>query len=202
MIKKFCANEVCLSGKVVKKPEYHHTNRECEYFELYVSSQRNSGTEDVLPVIVSKEKIEGLNIEVGKYVRIKGDYRSYSNHDNGKLILYVFVKSIEVCEQEYSNTISFEGYVCKKGNLRVTPLNKKRILDLMLAINRSENKSSYIPCVVWGLHEDKADELSVGDKLRISGRIQSREYQKALENGDTETRIAYEVSVKNFSKCE
>lgn len=202
MIKNFCANEVVLSGKVVEAPKHHHTIYDCEYFQLYVSSLRNSGTEDRLPVIVSKEKLEDLKLECGQYVRIKGDYRSYNDNENKKLVLYVFAKNIELCEKEDANTISFEGYVCRKGDLRVTPLGKKRILDLMIATNRSSNKSSYIPCIVWGLNEENAKKIFVGEKLHLDGRLQSREYQKVLENGDAETRTAYEVSVRQFSKCE
>ena len=202
MSKNLCVNEVSLSGKVVETPKYHHTSNGCEYFEFFVSSKRISDAEDVLPVIVAKDKLEDLNIQTGDFVRIKGDYRSYNNHSSHKLVLYVFAKEIEICEEKNENTIQFEGFICKKGNLRETPLNKKRILDLMIAVNRPSNKSSYIPCIAWGLDEEKVAELEVGDKLRVSGRIQSREYQKVLENSETETRVAYEVSIKKFSKCE
>ena len=34
----------------------------------------------------------------------------------------------------------------------------------------------------------------MGDRLRLTGRLQSREYQKLLENGEYLTRNAYEVS--------
>ena len=33
------------------------------------------------------------------------------------------------------------------------------------------------------------------------GRIQSREYQKKLENGDVITKVAYEVSVSKMEVC-
>lgn len=202
MVKNLCVNEVSLSGKVTEMPKYHHTSNDCEYFEFFVSSKRISEAEDVLPVIIAKDKLEDLNIQPGDFVRIKGDYRSYNNHSSHKLILYVFAKEIEICEEKNENTIQFEGFICKKGNLRETPLNKKRILDLMIAVNRPSNKSSYIPCIAWGLDENKVAELEVGDKIRVSGRIQSREYQKVLENNESETRVAYEVSIKKFSKCE
>ena len=34
----------------------------------------------------------------------------------------------------------------------------------------------------------------MGDQLRLTGRLQSREYQKLMENGEYVTRSAYEVS--------
>ena len=34
----------------------------------------------------------------------------------------------------------------------------------------------------------------MGDRVKLTGRLQSREYQKLLENGEYLTRNAYEVS--------
>ena len=44
--------------------------------------------------------------------------------------------------------------------------------------------------------------LGVGDRIAISGRIQSREYQKKLSETDTRTMIAYEVSVSKLAAFE
>ena len=44
--------------------------------------------------------------------------------------------------------------------------------------------------------------LEVGSHVSVSGRIQSREYQKKLENGEFETRTTYEVSVNKIKVVE
>jgi hypothetical protein len=44
--------------------------------------------------------------------------------------------------------------------------------------------------------------LPVGTKVKCEGRIQSREYTKCLENGNTEVRTAYEVSVSKIEEWE
>jgi single-stranded DNA-binding protein len=41
--------------------------------------------------------------------------------------------------------------------------------------------------------------LSVGDKIAVSGRIQSREYQKKLSETELKTMTAYEVSVSKLA---
>ena len=41
--------------------------------------------------------------------------------------------------------------------------------------------------------------LNVGDRIAISGRIQSREYQKKLSEAETRTMTAYEVSVSKLA---
>jgi single-stranded DNA-binding protein len=39
----------------------------------------------------------------------------------------------------------------------------------------------------------------VGDKIAVSGRIQSREYQKKLSETEVKTMTAYEVSVSKLA---
>jgi single-stranded DNA-binding protein len=65
----------------------------------------------------------------------------------------------------------------------------------MLAVNRAFGKSDYLPCIAWGRNAQYAARFRVGDRLRIGGRLQSREYQKLLENGEYMSRNAFEVSV-------
>ena len=65
---------------------------------------------------------------------------------------------------------------------------------MMLAVNRAFGKSDYIPCIAWGRNAQFAARFHVGDRLRVTGRLQSREYQKLLENGEYIVRNAFEVS--------
>ena len=37
--------------------------------------------------------------------------------------------------------------------------------------------------------------MEVGTEVKITGRVQSRNYEKKFEDGTTQTRVAYEVSV-------
>ena len=65
----------------------------------------------------------------------------------------------------------------------------------MLAVNRAYNKSDYIPCIAWGRNARFCQNIQVGTRVKITGRVQSREYEKKYEDGTVEKRIAYEVSV-------
>ena len=66
---------------------------------------------------------------------------------------------------------------------------------MMLAVNRAYGKSDYIPCITWGRSARFAAKLSVGDKITLTGRLQSRAYQKQLPDGTVIEKTAYEVSV-------
>ena len=82
-----------------------------------------------------------------------------------------------------------------------TPFNRE-IADLLIAVNRSYNKSDYIPCIAWGRNARFAKNLAVGEKIAVCGRIQSREYQKKLADDDVRTLTAYEVSISKLSAYE
>ena len=71
--------------------------------------------------------------------------------------------------------------------------------DLLVAVNRAYNKSDYIPCIAWGRNARFVKNLQVGDKIALSGRIQSREYQKKLSEYEVKTMTAYEVSVSKLA---
>jgi len=89
--------------------------------------------------------------------------------------------------------VTLVGVLCKPPIYRSTPFGRE-ICDMMLAVNRAFGKSDYIPCIAWGRNAQYAARFGVGDRVRLTGRLQSREYQKLMENGEYITRNAYEVS--------
>lgn len=70
----------------------------------------------------------------------------------------------------------------------------------MIAVNRMYNKSDYIPCIAWGRNANYADNLKVGTKVYLEGRIQSREYKKKFEDGTSEIRKAFEISILKLAE--
>ena len=72
--------------------------------------------------------------------------------------------------------------------------------DLLVAINRPYNKSDYIPSIVWGRNAKFAKSLKVGDRIQMWGRVQSREYEKKHEDGESIKKVAYEVSISKIKK--
>ena len=93
------------------------------------------------------------------------------------------------------------GYICKPPIYRTTPFNRE-IADILIAVNRSYNKSDYIPCIAWGRNARFAKNLGVGEKIAVSGRIQSREYQKRITDDDVRIMTAYEVSISKLAAYE
>ena len=72
---------------------------------------------------------------------------------------------------------------------------------MLLAVNRAYGKSDYIPIIVWSRNARFSAHLPIGTHLKIYGRIQSREYQKKVEE-EFITKTAYEVSVSKLEVVE
>lgn len=194
-------NQVYLSGQIASEPEFSHEIMGEKFYDMKVSVARLSGQNDVIPITISDRLMEGGSFEIGNLIGLIGQFRSYNKIVDGKskLVLRVFVRELCECDDNAPNVIEIEGYVCKQPVYRTTPF-KREIADLLVAVNRAYNKSDYIPAIAWGRNARYASTFRVGEKIHLVGRIQSRVYQKALDDGSVEERVAYEVSITKFEQ--
>lgn len=169
-------------------------------YMAYIRTRRISGVTDRIPLI-APGKLIGPGGYIGRMVSVEGQFRSHNGHEEGRprLMLSVFVNGIRFLKAGWpvdcasSNQVFLDGHICKKPRYRKTPKGRE-IADILLAVNRPHGRLDYIPCIVWGRDARSMARLDVGAALRISGRIQSREYDKMLSETESETRVAYEVS--------
>lgn len=190
-------NHVLLKGKIKELPTYSHTVMGEGFFEMYIEVLRLSEEVDVLPVTISERLIS--DFKIGDEIGIVGQFRSYNKIEDtkSKLMLTIFVKEL-VNPEDISeiNQINLVGYICKEPIYRTTPFGRE-ICDILLAVNRAYNKSDYLPCIAWGRNARFVRDLGVGEKLEVQGRIQSRKYQKRIDENTSETRVAYEISLSS-----
>ncbi|GIM31503.1 single-stranded DNA-binding protein [Paraclostridium bifermentans] len=198
-------NIVNLRGELEEELTFSHEIFGEKFYSARIKIHRLSDTYDVLPITISERLLEEVNLNENNLVDLVGQLRSYNkNIDNkNKLVLTVFAREIKVVDGEAKdpNNIFLDGYICKDPIYRKTPLGRE-IADLLVAINRPYNKSDYIPSIVWGRNAKFAKNLKVGDRIQMWGRVQSRDYEKKLESGETEKRVAYEVSISKIKKLD
>ncbi len=199
------SNNVTVYGTVTSKPEFSHEMYGEGFYTVYLEVPRLSDIFDILPITISERLVLGLNIDVDSKLLVEGQLRSYNKYHEGnnKLILTVFARNLKTMAQEIKNPnqIYLDGYICKKPVYRTTPFGRE-ITDMLLAVNRPYNKSDYIPCIAWGRNARYSENLEVGDRIRIWGRIQSRNYQKKVSEEEFITRTAYEVSISKMELCD
>ncbi len=196
-------NKVTLTGRIEEAPVFSHDFYGENFYTFKLIADRLSEASDRIPVILSEKFLYTNDLSPGNTVEISGQFRSYNNYTDigNRLVLSVFARNItpvsSIEDGENPNTIQLTGYICKPPVYRTTPFGRE-ITDLLIAVNRAYNKSDYIPCIAWGLNAKYASVLSVGEKIRLTGRIQSREYKKKYDDETIETKTAYEVSISKL----
>lgn len=200
-------NMVTIVGKITTEKEFSHEMYGEGFYVFDLEVPRLSDFVDILPVTISERLFVNIDLVPGTYVVVEGQLRSYNRYVNNsnRLLLTVFARDIYMPQDEEElnellkkpNEIFIDGYICKPPIYRTTPFGRE-ITDLLVAVNRPYNKSDYIPCISWGRNARFCEKLLVGDHIRLWGRVQSREYQKRLSNGETESKTAFEVSVSKL----
>lgn len=193
-------NKLRLTGTVTERPVYSHEVCGEEFYETKLSVPRLSGQEDVIPVTLSDRLLARTEVKPGAKISISGQFRSYNKleGEHSRLLLTAFAREILPADDEVNpNIIEILGYICKPPVYRTTPF-KREICDVLLAVNRAYNKSDYIPCIMWGRNARFIKDMPIGERLWVTGRVQSRIYTKCLSEDKSEERVAYEVSVSKI----
>ena len=200
-------NQVSIMGKIDTGFTFSHQVFGEGFYTMEILVRRLSDSEDRIPVMVSERLLDVTQDYTGEYIEIQGQFRSYNRHEekHNRLVLSVFARELKFVEEDEEtvplNQIFLDGYICKPPVYRRTPLGRE-IADMLLAVNRPYGKSDYIPCICWGRNARFAGKLQVGEHVAIWGRIQSREYQKRIDNDQVISKVAYEVSVSKMECLE
>ena len=194
-------NEVVLEGTVSGTPVLSHENHGTRFYRFFLEVPRLSGTPDTLPILLSEALTDWVTPE--EPIRIQGQLRSFNNRSGvgNKLVLTVYAQDIQPGQGSACNQITLSGSLCKPPIFRRKPMGRS-ICDLMLAVPRRYGRADYLPVIAWGQLAVRTSQLQVGDGLSLEGRVQSRTYHKVVEDGSTQERVAYEVSMMHLLSPE
>lgn len=188
-------NRILLRGRVVEAPVFSHESHGKRFFRLPLAVPRLSGTVDTLNLLL-EEPVSPL--DPGAAVEVAGQVRSFNNRSGvgSRLVITVLVQHLEERLAPPENALALTGVLCKEPVYRRTPLGRE-ICDLMLAVPRRYGRADYLPCIAWGSLAAQASLLTVGTRLQLEGRLQSRAYTKLTDGGPVE-KTAYEISVSTL----
>ena len=201
-------NRVKLRG-VVKEVQDTFDSWNHTFQKFLLEIKRLSGTSDVVPV-VCKEDVSWM-VQEGKEIEVEGTIRTRTviegEHNKLEISVFGFVslpepdEGVEDGALTHYNEVELDGFICKPVVLRETPF-KKQIADIFIAVNGIANRSYYIPCVAFFNEARKAAKLAVGEKVRVKGRLQSRVYNKKINETEVIAKTAYEVVLSTIDKEE
>ena len=207
MIEKILKNnQAVIAGEIISDFEFNHEVFGEGFYFVKLKVSRLSHSSDIIPLLVSERLIDVKQSHIGQFLEARGQFRSHNKQesDKNRVVLFLFAKEIEMidsAENRNPNEIFLDGYICKEPVYRTTPLGRE-IADVLLAVNRAYGKSDYIPCICWGRNARYAGNLTVGSRIQLRRRIQSREYQKRIGEGKVVDKIAYEVSASQMEYIE
>jgi primosomal replication protein N len=197
-------NRMMAAGRLESPLVPSHEVMNEQFYSGVLLVKRLSGAVDRLPVTLPGKLLGPERWPDDALLLMQGQVRSYNKvvEGAGRLMVTLFAQHVSPCaDNDTLNRVELIGALCKPPIYRSTPFGRE-ICDLMLAVNRSFGKSDYLPCIAWGRNAQYASRFKVGDKLRVSGRLQSREYQKLTEGGEYITRNAYEISAFTLEAAE
>ena len=182
-------NRALLRGTAAGSPVFSHENHGVAYDLFPLSVQRLSGAADRLNVVLPRSLLTACPVYEGLPLEVQGEVRSFNNRSGSgsRLVITVLARELAPTAEKPANHLALAGALGRE------------ICDLMLAVNRRYGRADYLPCIAWGALAQSCGQLSVGDPLRLEGRLQSRTYQK-LVDGVPQDRTAFEVSIMQLAE--
>lgn len=192
-------NHISLHGRTDAEPTLSHQNHGVDFYVFPLVVRRLSGIEDQVNVVIAQPILELCGpLERGTELTVQGEIRTFNNRtgEGSRLVISVFARTVWLEDEPDENRVELSGTLCRKPMLRATPLGRT-ICDMILAVNRRYGRADYLPCIAWGSLAHRCAERGVGDRVHLTGRLQSRCYQK-LMGEETQERTAFEVSVMSL----
>ena len=211
------AELIGMTGKIERQDAQIEENSGhlTEYLNVMLNVPRLSGTMDELPVHVQNNLLVRFDLKENMAVKVKGHVRTRDYRDSdGKphVEVYCLAGDIEPIEKEEIEKTKVRNHVLMTGTICRVPVYRetrsgRNVTDLMIAVTNREEKdnvparTSYIPCIAWGLNAAAAKKLKPGDVISLEGRFQSRKYRKSSDNYTVE-HTAREISITSYRTLE
>lgn len=194
-------NSAIIAGCVIDTPIYEFSIGDKSYYYMTISARRLSGTEDLVPCYIEDSKV--TYIRRFDYVEVIGHIRTKHVADStGVNHTKVYIEVHEVnpytCDK---NRVDFIAHKFADVEIRATPRGY-RVCDTRVINNLLNRIGNLIPILLWDKNTDRFSDVPLNSMVGITGRFQSREYDKLYEDGTEEKKTAYEVSVSKFEVLE
>ena len=191
-------NRILLVGHFVTNWRRQETNSAVSYKALF-AVERQSGFVDFLPIITFDD-ITILDV-AGEYAKVIGRIitRNMTKDHHTSIITEVLCQTVTYTSAlEPVNSVTMTGRVVGKAHFRKTP--KGRLINnFAVAVRRRSGKTDLVHMIAWGGDAEDLANLSHGEFLWVSGRLQRREY---VAKASGQKGFVYELSINNYVRRE
>ena len=180
-------NHVMIHGILEKEFSHGYNSTNMTFYESRVTVERVSETEDHILIVVEEPMLSEEFVQ-GAHILVKGRLYSYST---GRLQVALLAESIELYDEDtsedtYNNLVHLEGKLHTNAYYKESTLTNRKITEFLLCSTRANGKKDYIPCISWGKTALQLKGCKIGEKINLTGRIQSRVYFKPNSETDRE----------------
>lgn len=198
-------NTVILKG-TPQDITFSHSIGSTDYYQCnFLVIDEHSHKDDVILVKFKDFSNATNKLQIGKQSEIYGNLRSFTERTpEGKnhVVHYVFtyLDAFDNIDNDY-NYVELDGRLCKKDVLWKNIKTGKHCLHFTLANNIYADGikiNSYISCTAYGKKAAEISELHINQPIKLIGKVHSRTYNKQLDNGDMEVRVAHEVIIRDY----
>ena len=170
-------------------------------YETHIISKTASGGHNKIKVLVNdKSKIMNFFRNANHVISVYGDYRSFNKNIDNKRISEMYIKVSEakrvIRNAKHINKVEMNGEIISEIIEKHT--KSGLVIETRLRVKRENNphkKYDYIQLVAYGDMAKKMLGLEKYDKISITGRVHSRDYEKKISDNEIKKKTAYEVAV-------
>lgn len=196
-----------LLGETITK-ESKLRNMDYEHYRATIQTTRRSGIVDTANIIIPVELATAVE-EIEKEEEIRpnppimctGKLQTHKDCKTGSVLLFVLADFVGVLNNyEEENAVHIEAATLgKQPTYRETPRGK-HIADATIKVDNilRPHNPCYIPAIFWEKDAEVVSTHTEGDAIAITGRLQSREYNKVIDENTQELRTAYELSISSI----
>lgn len=188
-------NKVTMKGFVKEELKRTEIPGLMPLYETILSIPRLSGRVDEVPLVTKNGRLKE-----GDLVALKGELRShFMDEGPRKLKIYVLATGFLIPDEmdDSTNMVILDGIIKRREAVRVTPRGTQ-ILDFKISVPRTDSAAAdYIPAIAWNAQANQIYRQRDLTRVNVTGRLQSRQYEKRGDDGIGIPMTAYELSVSD-----
>ena len=178
-------NEVRLCGTLLEDARYSHEAYGEPVYRTRIGVRRTSGTEDVLVLQMGMHTV-GHRVDLlraGERLTVSGRVRTYDAPLGAQTRTETVVHVLAIGRDGGTddNRARLSGMLTRAPVFRVTPFGRE-VCDMMLRVSM-RGRWANVPVIAFGRTARWAGMLECGERVRLEGRLQSREYQRRSNTG-------------------
>ena len=172
-------------------------------YETKIEAPRRSGTMDTLILQFSGKaagtKKQLSKLKKGTEILVAGAVRTHNVRDRvptePSVKIYIEAEVVEVNDPpaDQQNEVLLKGNISREPVPRMTS-GGTHITNIIVAVSNGNKAADFVPCICWQNVADAAAKLKKGSYVEVTGRMQSREFKKVVNDMPC-LMTAYEVSV-------